>query len=153
MTKRFEVLRGKCPKCGGRLIHNNTGIECGELRCDYQQHGSEPYRKTDTCPTPPEPQPPMELVEKVAEAIHQCHFHPSDHATARWKEIFEREKILYHDMAKAALSVIMPDLVKVRAIVDELVNDLDYDQSNWNGILSGNFKRAWKAALDKMGVK
>lgn len=29
------VLSENCPKCGDRLIKNNTGIECGALRCNY----------------------------------------------------------------------------------------------------------------------
>ena len=34
-TPTHSVLPDNCPKCGGRLITNNRGIECGELRCDY----------------------------------------------------------------------------------------------------------------------
>ena len=33
--QNFTVLPQTCPKCGDHLIHNNRGIECGALRCDY----------------------------------------------------------------------------------------------------------------------
>lgn len=42
--KHYRVLSEPCPKCGHSLIHNNRGIECGEMYCDYMVVGSEPYR-------------------------------------------------------------------------------------------------------------
>jgi hypothetical protein len=39
--KNFDILPEKCPKCGERLIHNNTGIECGAMRCGYHAGGEQ----------------------------------------------------------------------------------------------------------------
>lgn len=33
----FSVLPDNCPVCGDRLIENNRGIECGAMRCNYEQ--------------------------------------------------------------------------------------------------------------------
>ena len=40
----FKVLAERCPKCGDRLIQNNTGFECGAFRCDYHAGGEKYVR-------------------------------------------------------------------------------------------------------------
>lgn len=47
-----------------------------------------------------------ELVEVVAIAIHQGNFHPADHGTDAWREIYEREQKHTRSIAQAALQAI-----------------------------------------------
>lgn len=35
--QNYIELQEYCPKCRGRLIQNNKGIECGELRCYWRK--------------------------------------------------------------------------------------------------------------------
>jgi len=54
------ILHRRCPHCGGNLIHNQTGVECGAIHCSYAE-GGEKYINPKAQATLP--QPALNVVE------------------------------------------------------------------------------------------
>lgn len=52
----------------------------------------------------PKPAPPQDTVERVARALHNTNFHPSDHGTKQVEEFWRKERIKYIQKAKAAIA-------------------------------------------------